>query len=745
MKKIKYSFVIILVLCACIISSSLLIIGDNKNEVYANKGKTFASEPPSMLSQAMLNMENGATFCESSVLIVLDEDKNDLSTIIANSSFNNREDFFEMRNLLDNIACGVYSLQISDIGRESVLNAIIELESAPGIRYVEPNYYFFPGAISRDPYFNSMWGLNGTHGIRASQAWWIATGSSNIRVGVIDSGIARHANLNANLLPGRNFYPSANAIQRLNTHDTDGHGTHVAGTIGAVGNNGIGTTGVAWNVGLVPMKVDIPNDPQRRWSGQAVINAINHATNLWNTTQRIHILNFSGWNFSNSNILRSSIANFPGLFICIAGNGNGTNINLDASPNFPGSFNISNSITVGSINSSGYRSSFSNFGSTAVHVFAPGNSIKSTLHGNSIIGRTSGLPANAQHTHLSGTSMAAPHVAGIAALMMSANISLKSQPALVKQIIMETVDMNNNLRNISVSGGRVNAHSALLRAVNPILVRTQEDLNKLRTMPTEHFKLANNISLFGNWTPIPNFHGILDGNGFTISNMFINLTGTTLDNYLNLGFFATLNGIVTNLTISQSSIFVSSNHAGNGWINAGILSGVLLNNGTARNVTSTTNEIAIHRENSRAGGIIGNSYGLIQYSTARNISFNGNSDMGGIVGSTRSGSVTTGNVFVSHTSSFMQHWFRERRSLGGVAGLQGAGSTISNNWVDGLVIYIRNYGTPNIGTIVGHARETRAIFFFGNSSSAASVSTICANGIRSWDNDFSIQRGRVDG
>ena len=130
-------------------------------------------------------------------------------------------------------------------------------------------------------------GISGTLGIRAREAWDFTTGLSNVRVGIIDSGIADHVDLNANLVAGRDFTGSGTTI------DTNGHGTHVAGIIGAVASNNGGIAGVAWNVSLVPLKVATGSYLNIDY----VIEAINHARDLWYTNQRIHLLNFSGWNF----------------------------------------------------------------------------------------------------------------------------------------------------------------------------------------------------------------------------------------------------------------------------------------------------------------------------------------------------------------------------------------------------------------------------------------------------------------
>jgi hypothetical protein len=269
----------------------------------------------------------------------------------------------------------ILEIKLSGDSKENAVNVIRQLEKIQGILYAGPNYALYPGAVPDDSNYESQWGLNGTYGIQAPEAWDITVGTHDVKVGIIDTGISPHPDLARNLLPGKNFIPGANAND---TSDPDGHGTHVAGIVGAVGNNSIGVSGVCWSVGLVPLKIggiDVTN---------TVIDAIGYAA-----SNGIGILNLSWWNFQNDPALRNAIANYTGLFVCIAGNGNNTNIDLY--PNYPGSFSGNNIITVGAIDDNGNRSSFSNYGVSSVDLFAPGTSIYSTSSSGSYV-YMSGLP-----------------------------------------------------------------------------------------------------------------------------------------------------------------------------------------------------------------------------------------------------------------------------------------------------------------------------------------------------------------
>jgi hypothetical protein len=294
----------------------------------------------------------------------------------------------------------ILMIKLPTDSKENVLNVIQKLEKIEGVLYAGPNYFLYPGAEPDDPDYESgrQWGLNGTYGIQAPAAWDITLGSNDaivgVRVGIIDTGIAPHPDLNANLVKGRNFVAGGNVDD---TNDTQGHGTHCAGIVGAVGNNNTGVSGVCWNVNLVPLKISNTNTGSSSTT-DSVIAAIKYAEN-----SNIPILNLSWWNFANDINLKTAIANYSGLFVCIAGNGN---TDIDQNPNYPGSFSGDNIITVGAIDSNGNRRSTSNWGAKSVDLFAPGGSIYSTSHTGSYV-------------TMSGTSMAAPHVAGVAALIFS--------------------------------------------------------------------------------------------------------------------------------------------------------------------------------------------------------------------------------------------------------------------------------------------------------------------------------------
>jgi len=338
----------------------------------------------------------------------------------------------------------IYKLTLPTHDKALVQATIDILNQNPQIDYATPDYILHPNIIPNDEYYETLWGLHGTHGIKAPQAWDITTGSPNIKVGVIDSGIANHPDLDANLTTGYDFVNN----NTITTDDYNGHGTHVAGIIGAVGDNEIGVVGVNWNVTLFPMQVDDAGDI----FSSVVASAINYATNTWGTDEQISVLSqsISGYGRNNPDPRLPAINNYPGLCVWAAGNGGSDSIGDDLDNlSTIAIYNLSNIIAVGAIQSDGQKSTFSDYSSSGVYVpiFAPGTNIGSTYLSNG-------------YETMSGTSMATPHVSGVAALLLSVNPALSATE--IKQMIINSAD----LLTISTPTGqltvnRLNAHQAV--------------------------------------------------------------------------------------------------------------------------------------------------------------------------------------------------------------------------------------------------------------------------------------------
>ncbi len=352
----------------------------------------------------------------------------------------------------------------------SVAEAIALYGNDPAFKYIEPNYiHSFNATIPNDSSFDQLWGLNNTGqtggtsdaDIDAPEAWDIQTGNSNVVVGLMDSGLDyTHPDLNDNLwtnpgeIPGNGIDDDGNgyvddvhgydfAFDDPNPEDNVGHGTHVGGTIGAEGDNGIGVAGVNWNAQIMTLKI---GDTYGIYTFDA-IEGLEYATMMKQVYGvNVNLTNNSWGGGPYSQALYDAIAAAGAanqLFIAAAGNTGG---NTDISPHYPASYNLDNIISVAATDDDDQLSSFSSFGSTSVDLGAPGSSVYSTIPGGG-------------YGFKSGTSMASPHVAGVASLIWSDDPTLTAQQ--VKDRILATVDPIPALQGKTVTGGRLNAYSAL--------------------------------------------------------------------------------------------------------------------------------------------------------------------------------------------------------------------------------------------------------------------------------------------
>ena len=293
----------------------------------------------------------------------------------------------------------------------------------------------YPCAVPNDEIYaaGGQWGLSGYYGINAPKIWDVTKGVDSVLVGVIDSGIdATHEDLknrvNASL--SRDFSGSSGGA----LSDTSSHGTHVAGIIGAEGNNALGLAGVNWNVQLVSLKIsDYATSQNPTVSG--IISAVKYATSAG-----IPILNNSNGSseYTGSSVaLETALSQYSGLFVTSAGNEERNN---DTNPNrFPSNIILPNVICVGGIKANGERYYYSNYGINTVDIYAPGEDIISTTpvqRCHDICARDdatltederqykAGHDSDGYHSK-NGTSMAAPHVAGGAGVLLSKDSTLK--------------------------------------------------------------------------------------------------------------------------------------------------------------------------------------------------------------------------------------------------------------------------------------------------------------------------------
>lgn len=357
----------------------------------------------------------------------------------------------------------IWRLRSRSRSTEALMHA---MQADPRVVYAEPNYIVHGAATPDDPSWTTLWGLRnlgqpildafGIAGsdIRAEPAWNVTTGSSSIVIGVVDTGVDyTHPDLAANMWsnPGAVGRPECaagthgfNAIaSTCDPMDDQIHGTHVAGTLGAVGNNGIGVTGVNWTTSIMALKFLNSNG---EGTTADVLAAIDFAIQAKIAGVNLRVLNNSWGGGGNSTPLREIIqeAGDNDILFVVAAMNDGSNI--DVLPRYPASFNLPNMITVAATDNRDALASFSNYGPETVHLGAPGWLVFSTIPGNA-------------YTYMNGTSMATPHVAGVAALLLARSPGLTT--AQVKSAILEAVDPLPKLAAKTITGGRLNAARAI--------------------------------------------------------------------------------------------------------------------------------------------------------------------------------------------------------------------------------------------------------------------------------------------
>ncbi len=364
------------------------------------------------------------------------------------------------------------------------ISTVKKLKSHPMIEFIEPNYiYELPKfrkgkayslrELPKDDMFGELWGLNNTKDtdINAPEAWDKSFGTKKVVVAVVDTGIdLSHPDLKANLWvnkaelngtpnvddDGNGYVDDIHGYDFIDQDSTpeDGHshGSHCAGTIGAV-HDELGVAGVVKNATLMASKIF---NARGRTTVAAIVEAITYSAD-----NGAHVMSNSWGGGGASQAIKSSIeyANEKGsIFVAAAGNSSNDN---DKRPNYPSNYEIDNMIAVAAYEESGKKAYFTSYGKKTVDVAAPGVDILSTV-------------LNGKYAKYSGTSMATPHVSGVVALLLSMNPDfigekgeklVKLPATKIREILIKTSTKTDALKNISVSGGRVDA-SKVLNAVS---------------------------------------------------------------------------------------------------------------------------------------------------------------------------------------------------------------------------------------------------------------------------------------
>jgi subtilisin family serine protease len=352
------------------------------------------------------------------------------------------------------------------------------------VRYAEPDYVLRADATANDARYREQWGLrnsgqpiNGDPGvagmdIRVESAWDVTTGSSAVIVASIDTGVrGTHQDLAANMwrntaeiagngvdddrnglvddVSGWNFFGGNN-----NAGDDNGHGTHTAGTFGARGNNGAGVAGVAWNSRIMPLKF-LGASGGGFTSG--AIGCLDYAVRMG---AKISNNSWRGGGFSQSLLDSIRAARNAGhLFVAAAGNSAGDN---DAAPVYPASYDVDNIISVAAVDNDGRLAGFSCYGRSSVDLAAPGVQVLSCW-----------AAGDQSFVFLSGTSMATPHVAGVASLVWSANPSMTM--AQVRSRILGSTRSLPALAGKVATGGMLDAAAAVRPSTTVALRRGVSD------------------------------------------------------------------------------------------------------------------------------------------------------------------------------------------------------------------------------------------------------------------------------
>lgn len=362
----------------------------------------------------------------------------------------------------------VVTVWVRDVALDAVPATIDALAAKLPDLLVEPDFVRFGAQVRPDDYdATRLWGLEQ---IEAPGAWTVTTGASDVVVAVIDSGITvAHPDLAPNLwvnpteTPGNGRDDDGNGFiddvhgwnfagNNATLTDSGGHGTHVAGTIGAVGGNGTGVVGVNWNARIMTLRAGTDT-----FLDSTLLNALRYATAMRLRGVRVVAVNMSLGGTGASLAFRQEIAAARDAGILVVAAAGNLSDDLPTADNdvvavYPASYDVDSILAVASTNHADALSVFSHYGAVSVDLAAPGTAIFSTLTAGGY-GRSN------------GTSMAAPHVAGAVALVAAAEPSLSA--AELRDRIVSTVDPVPALAGRVVTGGRLNVR----RAVAPALIR----------------------------------------------------------------------------------------------------------------------------------------------------------------------------------------------------------------------------------------------------------------------------------
>jgi subtilisin family serine protease len=446
----------------------------------------------------------------------------------------------------------------------------------PGFQYLEPNSVLqLQSTAPNDPYLSYDYGLDnpGTvpfdtrqsladADIDAPEAWDVTTGSRDVVVAIVDSGVDyTHPDLAANLWHNPGETPGdgidndhdgyVDDVYGINSitgsgdpMDENGHGTHVAGTIGAVGNNGVGVSGVNWNVQIMALKFLAADG-----SGATAdaIKCLNYATAMRQRGVNVKLTSNSWGGGGYEQALRDAIARTASagmLFVAAAGNDGSDN---DATGSYPASYDVPNVVSVAATDRFDALADFSNYGAATVDLAAPGVDIVSTLKGGG-------------YGFMSGTSMATPHVSGVAALAWSADEGATYQE--IKAALLAGVDKLPALDGVVATGGRLNALGTIRALPSSVSGTVFDDSDGDGTRGSAELGIAGRTVYLD-----ANNNGAADSAAITVASANVPVAIPDLSTATSTLSVAGLSGVVTDVNVnlglthtydSDLSVFLSS-------------------------------------------------------------------------------------------------------------------------------------------------------------------------------------------
>lgn len=612
----------------------------------------------------------------------------------------------------------IFRIELEEYSKENVLNVIRKLESVDKFKYVgvEYNYDLISCSSSENIVVHENQ-IENYELVSLTEAWEVSTGSSDILVGVLDTGIqGTHPDLveNLNVQLSRDFtttdqYGNVIALPVNVATDSNGHGTHVAGIIGA---NGL-VKGIAPNITLVSLKIF---GNENNFNKELLIPRLSQAFN-YAESNNIKIINFSGGVYGDISceedpVVEEIINGYDGLFVVAAGN---YPCDLDAYVNgdrvdifCPQIHESENMIVVGGLNTGG-DFSISNpdrvynscYGIESVDLFAPGTNVYSTH-----------IDDNG-YKSLSGTSMSTAFVTGTCALLMSLYPDIRLDE--IKYIIMKSVDKMQSIIDKCVSGGKLNVYKAVTLDIyegngtlgNPYRINSIMEFNLIRYKNTNNtfFKLYEDLNFNNSNHMLHNFvfEGVFDGNNHSISNINNNVRYPITYQYIG-GIFGRNNGTIKNVEINNLNLNVSIDDSVLKFV-GGVVG---QNENIIENIKIYDSTISTDSIYVNSGGISSENVCINQTSGIKNCvvtrtNITGRGYVGGITANNEFGTINMCSLIQSNVN--YSQVGMNNKGAGGIIGFNK--SVVSNSGIDSnsKVKYTGNSTTlfikPRMGKIVG--------------------------------------------